>query len=327
VEKHNFTPPEYVKRIYCNQPDCSYHTYVADHLASHVKQVHGIIDANLARVKAKSFFQRRTTVKNSNCKLTFKLRRYQCFVCEDVEKTTMNEYAKHWREVHYIQQGDNYVLKCHLNCDRSYKIPMEKANEASSVFINISFYFSHLVNKHQIPVPDYVVAYRCEIPNCDFVSYTQSSLEAHCKAIHRLTPDQLMEMEVVQDDAAAPPKETAIMKVAASGGGVGVPVSTQLVVQDVPWAQFVCFTCGKEFPSHVARRQHVLETHKAAKPTVLCDICSAGFASAASLTVHMYKKHNIASEKDPLIFCDQCSFSTIRTRELTRHMKKEHSGR
>ncbi|ELU14706.1 hypothetical protein CAPTEDRAFT_204450 [Capitella teleta] len=322
AEHHDYTPPNYVNKVPCNQPDCTYFTYFADHLATHVKQVHGIIDANLARVKAKSFFQRRKTPQNSNCKLTFKLRRYQCFICEDVEKTTITEYARHWRDTHYEQQADHFLLKCHF-CDRQYKLPADKFSEASSALINITFYFMHMVNRHQLVVPDYVVAYKCEIPDCDFVTYTLSSLEAHCKNTHQTTPADMMEMTESKNPSTSSEIPSKTLQVQA-GAGIGVPVSAGPATQEVPGSEYLCFTCGKEFPTYVARKEHIQEAHTRSK-SLLCYICSARFAFEPSLKNHLYKKHGVVGEKEKILYCDQCDFNCIRTTELSKHLKRNHS--
>ncbi|ELT96474.1 hypothetical protein CAPTEDRAFT_190720 [Capitella teleta] len=298
-EKHLFEAPQFISRFPCSQDGCAFFTFTADHLATHLKAAHGVINEQCALQKPKNFFNTNKARQNLTSKLIMKMKQYFCFLCVDgKEYQTIVEYAQHWRERHLVQTEDVFVLKC-MHCSTVYRIPLKKGLECSGVFERATNLFMHLVSKHDMYPPDYIVPYRCEAKSCSYVTYTLYKLETHCKAFHNVTHASLVE-------AAEKSKELN---------------SAVNACHEV--ASFMCFKCGAEFSSLAEKEQHTSEHHGAASQ-FLCHVCSRGFRAIESYHMHLFREHSIESDGFKGLYCDQCDFSTVFANKLASHLYNVH---
>ncbi|ELU06188.1 hypothetical protein CAPTEDRAFT_227335 [Capitella teleta] len=340
-ERHDFVAPNYIKRVVCSQEDCDFQTFTTNRLASHLKHIHGIVDARLGRFKGSSFSKGgNSTQITLTSKLIIKMKRYICFECQanmQREFKTYQEYAIHWREAHYDLDGDRFRHKC-SGCSHEYKVVKRKGLEASGILESVSFYFMHLVNKHRMPVPDYVISYECPLPGCSFVTFTLFSVETHCKQKHKALHSRLVEQmeeqgDLLQLQLQSLPAELQqpLPGTSSFGGGQLLTIASdplQLATFEVAPSlvqnsTFMCLKCGKDFASLLEKNAHVREVHERVK-RYLCHMCPDSFSSEESYHEHVFRTHGIARAGEQAFYCDKCSFSTTFQSKLERHIYHKH---
>lgn len=235
-------------------------------------------------------------------------------------------------------------------CDHVYKVPRKKGLESSGLLESVSFYFMHLVNKHKMAPPDYVVPYPCEVAGCEFVTYTLYSLEIHCKNKHKVLHSDLVaqmeqqpslpersvaciqdcvQFQVHLDFPSAPADAHFVQQILPAAGQetyqmVSLPVAEEAELSSVVEQQqplnFMCFKCGRDFTSAESRKRHIQEEHEGVRKH-LCHVCPATFRSLETFQEHLFKAHQISKNA---FYCDQCDFSTAFQSKLERHMFRKH---
>ena len=99
---------------------------------------------------------------------------YFCFHCDTRDrKVTMDGLVQHFKECHLVEEESKVTLQCKM-CPKKY---ITGRPVRSAVFFSILSCLNHMVEKHEVMVPDFAKLYRCT--SCSYTTLIYQSFVRH----------------------------------------------------------------------------------------------------------------------------------------------------